>query len=265
MISVICVYNDLEIFKKFIVSSLGKQTAKYELIQIDNTKNEYKSAAEALNIGAMNAKGDYLMFVHQDIKLCSERWLEYVEQELNCTQMIGIVGVAGRSEKYTKTVSNLKHGNPSKFAGEIRLKSIKEVQTVDECLFIIKKDVFEKYKFDEKICKGWHLYAVDLCLTLKKNGYGNYVLPYQVYHLSIGYVKMNRIIIAIKLGCFPLDYYKNLKDIIKKHKKDYSMIFTTCGNWNTFYPILIQRTIIIIYGFVKYVKKFFKTLFIKYY
>ena len=40
----------------YILKSLKMQTADYELILIDNTENEFKSAAEALNYSAQRCK-----------------------------------------------------------------------------------------------------------------------------------------------------------------------------------------------------------------
>jgi hypothetical protein len=39
MISVVCVYNDKEILKKYLLKSLKNQSVEYELILIDNTNH----------------------------------------------------------------------------------------------------------------------------------------------------------------------------------------------------------------------------------
>ena len=83
MISVICAYNNKEILDNYLLKSLKDQTKDYELILIDNTKNKFKSAAEALNYGGNNAKEKYLMFIHQDINLCSNKFLEELQVMLN--------------------------------------------------------------------------------------------------------------------------------------------------------------------------------------
>jgi len=69
------------------------------LILIDNTQKKYKSAAEALNFGGKKAKGKYIMFIHQDIELEDNSWLENVEALLNKLNHLGIAGVAGMSEE----------------------------------------------------------------------------------------------------------------------------------------------------------------------
>jgi hypothetical protein len=76
MISVVCVYNDEGVLKANLLSSLKKQDAEYELILVDNTKGIFQSLPKALNYGGSEAKGQYLMFVHQDVELMGSGWLK---------------------------------------------------------------------------------------------------------------------------------------------------------------------------------------------
>ena len=99
MISIVCVYNNEEIFNNYLLKSLKSQTAKHEEILIDNTQGRFKSAAEALNWGGRKAKGKYIMFVHQDVDLSSNTWLENAENILDPIINLGIAGVAGMSEE----------------------------------------------------------------------------------------------------------------------------------------------------------------------
>jgi hypothetical protein len=225
MISVICVYNNREILDNYLLKSLKDQTKDYELILIDNTKNKFKSAAEALNYGGNKAKEKYLMFVHQDINLCSNKFLEELQVMLNVIPDLGIAGVAGKLDK--RTITNIKQGSPPKNAG-YTLNSPLEVQTLDECLFIIPKNVFDKLKFDEEVCSGWHLYAVDYSLSVKMLNFKIFVLPLFLYHKSYGY-------------SFSDDYYSILKKLLNKHKKNYKNIYTTMGDWNSSYPLFFQK------------------------
>lgn len=224
MISVICIYNDREILGDYLLKSLKTQNLEYELILLDNTNNKFKSAAEALNHGGKKAKGKYLMFVHQDIDLLYESWLKDVENMLDSLPSFGIAGVAGKLDK--KTITNIEQGYPPKNAG-YNLNNPIETQTLDECLFIIPKTVFAKLKFDEKVCSGWHLYAVDYCLSVKMLNLKVFVLPFSLYHRSYGY-------------SFSNDYYSILEKLIDKHKKNYRTIYTTMGDWNTGRSLKIQ-------------------------
>ena len=227
MISIVCVYNNKEILDNYLLKSLKNQTVDYELIVLNNIKGQFKSAAEALNHGGKKAKGKYIMFVHQDVDLCSNTWLEKIEKVLDELPNLGIAGVAGKKdEKGVMTV--IKHGNPPKHAGSITIKKPEQVQTLDECLVLIPKSVFDMLQFDEEVCDGWHLYAVDYCLSIKKRGFNVYVIPMFVYHRSPGY-------------SFSEEYYLTLEKVLKKHKKHYKRIYTTMGNWSTLYPLSIQR------------------------
>ncbi len=227
MISVICVYNNREILENFLLKSLKDQSKEYELILMDNTKGKFKSAAEALNEGSKKAKCEYLMFVHQDVDLKSDKWLENVEKTLNSLENLGIAGVAGRVKYKEGMVTNIENGVPPQKISSYTLKSSAKVQTLDECLFIIPKSVFKTLKFDEKTCNDWHLYATDYCLTAKKKGLNVYVIPCFVYHRSSGY-------------SYSETFDLTLKKVLKKHRAEL-ILYTTMKDWVTFYPVNIQK------------------------
>nr|WP_321422513.1 glycosyltransferase [uncultured Methanobacterium sp.] len=228
MISIICVYNDEEILNRFLLESLKHQTKEYELILLDNRENQFKSAAEALNHGGMISNGKYLMFVHQDVALCTDDTLENFEKALESLPDTGIASVAGKLNR-RGVVTNVKHGDNFKPAGRFQITEPKKVQTVDEVLIIIPKKVFEDFKFDEDVCDNWHLYAVDYSLSMKKLGLNSYVIPSNVYHKSNGISSYNK------------EYYRTLKKILKKHKNSYLFIYTTMDNWSTLLSLNFQR------------------------
>jgi GT2 family glycosyltransferase len=227
MISVICVYNNKEILDNFLLKSLNDQTTDFELILIDNSKNRFNSAAEALNYGGKKAKGNYLMFIHQDVDFSSKSWLENGEKILNSLENLGVAGIAGKSRE-RKYISNIKHGIPPKNISEDIITKPTLVQTIDECLFIIPRKLFDKMKFDYVTCNHWHLYGVDYCLQLKIKGYEIYVLPLFLYHRSSGF-------------SLSIEYEHTLKRLMKKYRTKYVMIFTTMGDWLTFYPLYFQK------------------------
>lgn len=82
------------------------------------------------------------------------------------------------------------------------------------------------YKFDEVICPKWDLYVVEYCLTMKKNDVNCYVIPLSIIHKSTGAVSKN--------------YFYTLKKVLKKHE-DLKQVYTTCGNWNSKYPLFLQK------------------------
>jgi hypothetical protein len=227
MIDIVCVYNNTQVLEKYLLKGLQNQTTEYNLILINNTKAEFNSAAKAINRGGWQAKSKYIMFIHQDVDLSSESWLEDAEKILDSLPNLGIAGVAGKNDK-KGVISNIKHGNPPVSAGAIQLTTSTKVQTLDECLVIIPKDVFNFIQFDEAVCNDWHLYAVDYCLSIKQLEFIVYVLPIPIYHRSPGY-------------SFSESYYVSLENVLRKHKNHNKMIFTTMGNWSTRSPIYTQK------------------------
>lgn len=239
MISIVCIYNNKKNLNDYLLKSLINQTVDYELITVDNTKGSFESAAEALNYGGRKAKGKYIMFVHQDVDLSSNTWLVEVEKIVDSLPNIGIAGVAGKIDE-NGVITNIKHGNPPKFAGKIQIDKPTKVQTLDECLIIIPKSIFNVLQFDDKVCNDWHLYGVDYCLSAKKMGFEAYVIPMNIYHLSTGTTNKSSLQVILSLGSLPGGYYKTMKKLLNKHKNS-KQIYTTCGNWNTSYPLIFQR------------------------
>ncbi len=139
-------------------------------------------------------------------------------------------------------ITNIKCDIPPKLAGGIQIKNPTKVQTLDECLVIIPRRVFNRFQFDEKICDNWHLYGVDYCLSIKKKGFDIYVIPISMYHRSTGILEKNYWQVVQSLGPLSEGYYQTLKKLLKKHKNSYKYIYTTCGSWNTSYPLILQRT-----------------------
>lgn len=221
MITVICVYNNLEILEDKLLNSLKYQNTEYELILVDNSSGRYTSAAEALNYGALKATKDLLMFVHQDVDLNYENCLRDIEAMVEDLDDLGVAGVAGYFETHGKHImySNIKDGNPPTDVG-LNLDHPIEVQTVDECLFIVSRSLFNELEFDETTCPDWHLYSTDYCLDVKKLGKSVYILPIKIYHAS-------------RTESFSNSYYTTLKNIVKKHGSEYRTINTSCGIWKT--------------------------------
>jgi len=230
MISVICVSNDEKVLKTCLLAGLSKQTIAYEFINVENRDGRFSSAAKALNHGGKDAKGRYLMFVHQDITFLSDDLLNKAERMMDSLSNVGIAGVAGKADD-VGVMSNITHGDPPILAGTIRVKGPEKVQTVDECLVIIPRTVFESLKFDEKICDGWHLYATDYSLNALKRGLDVYVLPLNVHHYPSGRLQYTN----------PLTgFYETLDKLLRKHKKDFRRIHTSTGSWSTRWNLSLQ-------------------------
>jgi len=225
MISIVCVYNNEKKLSDVLLKSLANQTAAYELITLDNTGNRYRSAAEALNSGGTKAKGDYLMFVHQDLWLGSSSWLEDVEEMLKSIPDLGVAGVAGTVDKGRNSRERFRFSIDTYleecWEETSRVQEPEEVQTLDECLLIVPETVFAKLQFDEKVFDGWDCYGVDYCLSIKQLGLKAYVIPAPCSHSCLrAYSKIWEL----------KGLLKSQKSLYKKHKSNYKYIYTWLGD-----------------------------------
>ncbi|HEY4501191.1 MAG TPA: glycosyltransferase [Candidatus Paceibacterota bacterium] len=230
MFTIVTVYNKRDYFERVLLASLQKQTAQFELIAIDNTAERYKSAAQAFNSEIRNPKGEYILFVHQDVDFGDDtEWLRTAEEEVRKLLDAGIMGVLGVDFEgnFRGYISDCGEKRVKKEAGAV------EVQSVDELLFIIPKRVFDTIKFDEVAFDGWHLYGVDYCITVQQHNLKTYVIPSFVYHRSVG---TNRI-----------DIIKYQRRLFLKYK---SLVFTSIGviNWVSFIKSFVQQLIGPIYS-----------------
>lgn len=248
MLAIISVYNDRKVLGDWLLRGLESQKADYKLVLVDNTEGKFASAAAALNHGAAQIKGGcgHIMFAHQDVRFHSPGWLNEAESCLESLPDLGIAGVAGAREGPggggLEILSNVEHGDPPRSAGDrLRPGRPEKVQTLDECLFFIPADVFSRLRFDADTCKGWHLYAVDYCLSVGELGLGSYVLPLSLRHQSTGLVDGARGRLAPFFGPLPESYYRTLAGLLKKHERSRPTVFTTCGSWKTSRPIRYQR------------------------
>jgi hypothetical protein len=253
MFSIVCAYSNKDTFQRYLVSSLQKQEVKYEPVFIDNCEKQFPSASAALNYGGRQARSKYIMFVHQDVDFESATWLADAERILDGLPGLGVAGVAGISESGRNLRERgrniIRHG-PEKMAWEFgnAIEKPEIVQTLDCCVLIVPRTVFEKIQFDETVCNNWHLYGEDYCLATKSDGLNTYVLPLSIYHASRGAVRNARADIVLSLGALPPEYYATLKGLINKYRGKFRHIYTTNGEWNTFQPLMMQRIWMLVKG-----------------
>ena len=181
MISIVCVFNNVELLERRLLDSLRTQTARHEVMTVDNRHNRFTNAASALNWGAAQAKGEWVLFAHQDVEFLSSDWLLKAENTLESLRSVGWVGVAG------STTDGAHRGflrNGAALQG-LPFKRAVEVQTLDELLLIHRRESRERKYFDELV-PGWHAYGVECCCNALRKGEKNYVLSLPVWHDSPG-------------------------------------------------------------------------------
>ena len=179
MISLIVCSRNQDIpqrLRENIAETIG---VEYELLVIDNSKNQY-SIFTAYNEGVQKAKGDILCFMHEDILYHTYGWGDTVLCHFAKDREMGMIGVVGGhylqdapltwfdiymepegqviqhfQDKKTEKVVFTRMSNDSKV----------EVATVDGLWFCVRKDLFEKIRFDETIGL-WHGYDIDIAMQV---------------------------------------------------------------------------------------------------
>lgn len=244
MISLICVYNRRDILEECLLKSLRQQTAQPELLLIDNTGRRFASAAQPLNRAAADARGNYLMFAHQDLDLGPPSCLADVESQLTGIPRLGIAGAAGarRSPRGgLEVVTNIRHGQPPRPTGNRGLARPEEVQTIDECLAVVPRSVFGSLRFDEGLRDGYHLYGADYSLAAANMGLSAWVLPLPCWHRSRGIADRSLFRAILSLGPYPDAYYQTLARLLRKHHGATRWVYATTGRWSTSRPLVLQR------------------------
>lgn len=204
MISVICVLNDLRTYNQCLLASIKKQKeCSYELIKIDNTKKKYDGAIAAFKDGVKESHGQYLMFVNQDMCFDDPYLFQKVETYCDAHQEVGMVGVNGVLD------GKLYDG-----------QEMKAVNSLEEGLFVIPRNVMESYPFDEEICAHWQLYAVEYSYRMKQVGKQVVALPLAVINTT-NHALMDE------------DYIQTLTKIANKYHGLTKHIDTSIKSWPT--------------------------------
>ena len=164
--------------KENIASTIG---CEYEVIVIDNSKNEY-SIFSAYNEGVRCAKGDVLCFMHEDILFHTKGWGEKISKILEDTT-IGQIGVAGshfmsKAPMYwihSPYISqyNIQTENETQLFNNTwnySLGNLSDVVTVDGVCFFMRSDVFEVLRFDDVLYADFHAYDMDISMQVQNMG-----------------------------------------------------------------------------------------------
>lgn len=152
--------------------------------------------------------------MHQDVYLWDSGLVEDYYNFLNDNPnaIIGIAGIGSDAIVYTdicETKDKIERGHRAN-------GKVIQVESLDECLFAMKREHFEQLKFDEKCCNDWHCYALEICLNNRIHGGKCFVVPSKVCHDSLGN--------SIQIG-----FVHTVKNIIWKYRKtNIDRIESTC-------------------------------------
>lgn len=204
-----------------------KETIQHKNIRILNWDKKF-NYAEAMNDVVSKAKGDYYVFLHDDVQIITPQWLEELlmyAQRLN-------VGVVGAKEYYKNntvrqagvllqadedTILQYPHqGQLRENNGYMgRLSYVQNVSAVSNSCMMIRKDVYKKVHGFQR--EFFYLSAADLCLRLRTLGYWIVFTPYaEVYHFKLTKEKKKQKEIQRNYQCEKERFMKTWKEELKK-------------------------------------------------
>ncbi|ANU51693.1 glycosyltransferase [Limosilactobacillus reuteri] len=221
LFSIITIVNKEKIYEGFLKNLKEQEGVQYELIKINNDHNQFSSAREAYNDAVKKAHGDYFIFLHPDMRFLDKFALKDALEQIVKIDDLGVAGVSGcpfELHHHKSTIlTTIVQGDPYYHFGK-SIDKVTEVQTVDECFFVMTRDFYENHPFTD--VKGWHMYAVEQCLIALLNNKKNYVIPARMWHYSPG-------------NSENWQYVQTGREIVKRYGNHFSSINTTMTTWNT--------------------------------
>ena len=229
MLSIIVCSRNGNLNDRFTSNIAKTVGVDYELICMDNSKNEY-SISSAYNKGYQLSRFPFVCFVHEDVSFCTQNWGDKLIAHLNVSNT-GLVGLAG-GDGALRTPSdygafnrcmNIIHidKNGVKPAEYVLLpknqkESSRSVVMLDGVLLGAKREVFSKICFDESI-GGFHGYDYDISIQSIVAGYYNYVM----YDISLEHYSK---------GNMNATYYRAMLKVFKKWENDLPLIEHTVSD-----------------------------------
>ncbi len=199
--SVIAAVNDEEVLQQCLLSSPDFQIQDFGEVLL---QRGFDNVADAYNPAISQAKGEVLVFMHQDVYLPAG-WFQRVAAAINQLAVTdpnwGVLGV------YGVTVAGEPRGhlycNANQCALGHAIQEPVEVETLDEVVLIIRRN--SGLQFDSGL-KGFHLYGTDICLMARQQGRKIYVVPGFCIHNANGY------------GMFPRSFWRGYLYMRRKWK-----------------------------------------------
>jgi Glycosyltransferase like family len=168
-VSIVCVSNNPEVLHDCLIRSVETHlptAPKTELIVVQNSQREFPTAGAGLNYGVSQARNDVCVLVHQDVYLHSLVRIEEAAAALLTDTRIGLLGALGIT--------------PDRgLLGQIRDRVvlighasdvIAEVDSLDEVLFMARRDQLLQAPISEHPMLAWHAYAVEYGARMRRAG-----------------------------------------------------------------------------------------------
>lgn len=217
-VSIVCVFNNIDVRTECLDQSISRYQGIVDIdyLPIDNRNQQFSTAGAALNHGAARARHGLVVFVHQDVYLHSiDRIVEAGVGLLDGSwTMLGASGMTSAGE----LVGLLR--DRTDLIGRSAPSPV-EVDTLDEVLFMIDRDVLLTDPLTEEADLAWHAYAVEYAARLRSSGRSVGAVDLQITHNSLT-INLDRLDVAHR--------------VVGSIYPDLRPIHTTCGTISNEHP-----------------------------
>lgn len=191
--------------------SKGFGASDCEFLFINNRGINRFDAYAGLRAILSNARGEYVILCHQDVRLLQDgrRELEDLLSELGANDPDwALAGNAGGTETGLAIRISDPHGEDTRL-GQFPTR----VQSLDENFIVVRRSAMIAPSND---LSGFHLYGTDLCLQATARGMTSYVVDFHLRHFGRGTIGK--------------DYYECLEALERKYSDLFRprRIITTC-------------------------------------
>lgn len=176
--------DHLHLVHENIKSTIG---VPFEIISINNSDGKM-GLCEVYNKGAERAQFEILCFMHEDVSIKTNDWGRKVIEHFGNDAKLGLLGVAGSTYKssvfsgwapYGATVKAIDYANiiqsykfrtaPSThYYSNPNDVILQEAAVLDGVWLCTRKEITQKYRFDQDTFKGFHCYDIDISLSIGK-------------------------------------------------------------------------------------------------
>lgn len=176
MISIIICSRSKTLSKSLLDNIESTIGCQHEIIPIDNSEGKY-SICSAYNEAVRLTHGEYLCFMHEDIRFLKDDWGKIASRHFSDPDvgMVGVLGCSFFDECMTYWCFPPFYyghnwvGRKHKIFGD--LAGPKNAVVIDGLWMLIRKSVFESgTSWDEETLTGFDYYDVDMSLQIIRSG-----------------------------------------------------------------------------------------------
>jgi hypothetical protein len=138
------------------------------------------SLCEGYNKGARRARGDILLFSHDDVEILGDDFAARLLDTLGAADLVGIAGTShlSRARWITRGHPHIhgQHGIPAAQRIDVQVYSagaavVHGIEALDGVILAARRALWEAHPFDEATFRDWHLYDIDFSATAHAHGF----------------------------------------------------------------------------------------------